>query len=112
MNGFPWLFATYILATSIQLVLILLLLLRVGKKDLSKQTNQIPNKEEMKKYILWYSFYSNPEDPRGWVPKAFGWGFTPNFRSRKSIYYMITLIISTIATTIIFSFYMIHQYGI
>lgn len=41
-----------------------------------------PAGEDLKKHILWKSFYANPRDPRGWVPKAWGYGTTPNFRTR------------------------------
>ena len=38
--------------------------------------------EEMRRHILWGSFYVNPDDPRGWVPKVSGYGWTVNFRTR------------------------------
>jgi len=42
-----------------------------------------PDREEMKKYIVWKSFYVNPDDPRGWVPKTSGVGMTVNFRTKS-----------------------------
>lgn len=40
------------------------------------------DREEMRRHILWRSFYVNPDDPRGWVPKVSGYGWTVNFRTR------------------------------
>jgi uncharacterized membrane protein len=33
---------------------------------------------------LWYSFYVNPDDPRGGVPITSGYGWTVNFRTRRN----------------------------
>lgn len=40
--------------------------------------------EEMRRHVVWRSFYVNPDDPRGWVPKLSGTGWTVNFRSRAN----------------------------
>ncbi|MGE4132404.1 MAG: DUF5808 domain-containing protein [Bdellovibrionales bacterium] len=59
-----------------------------------------PSKEEMRKFILWKSFYVNPEDPRGWVPKTWGYGTTVNFRTRGNALAFAGLILLTFVTAI------------
>jgi hypothetical protein len=44
----------------------------------------IPSPEQVRARILWHSFYANPADPRGWLPKPCGVGLTVNFRSRRN----------------------------
>ena len=41
-------------------------------------------REEMRRHVVWRSFYVNPDDPRGWVPKLSGTGWTVNFRTRAN----------------------------
>ncbi len=43
-----------------------------------------PTSEEMKRHLMWGLFYVNPADPRGWVPKINGLGYTVNFRSERN----------------------------
>ena len=38
--------------------------------------------EAMRPHIWLKSFYINPDDPRGWVPKVWGFGQTVNFRTK------------------------------
>jgi len=69
----------------------------------SKRPNRgeiIPDKEQMKKFLVWKSFYSNPSDPRGWVPKTYGFGWTINFRSRRQIYLFIALILINLGSAL------------
>ncbi len=69
----------------LNVALILGFLFRLGKPARPIPPEFVaPSKEEMKKYVLWYSAYINPDDPRGWVPKTFGYGWTVNFRNRQN----------------------------
>jgi uncharacterized membrane protein len=43
-----------------------------------------PDRQEMQRHIIWKSFYVNPQDPRGCVPKTWGVGQTVNFRTKLS----------------------------
>lgn len=42
------------------------------------------SRDEMRRHVVWRSFYINPDDPRGWVPKLSGIGQTVNFRTRAN----------------------------
>ena len=41
-----------------------------------------PDRQEMRQHALWRILYVNPADPRGWVPKLYGYGWTVNFRRK------------------------------
>lgn len=68
----------------VQTVVLLIYTIRVGRMErtLGGDESQ-PDREEMKKFIVWKSFYVNPDDPRGWVPKTSGVGMTVNFRTKS-----------------------------
>jgi uncharacterized membrane protein len=59
-----------------------------------------PTKEEMRTHLVWGLVYSNPDDPRGWVPKIRGVGWTVNFASRGFALIMAQVTILTIAAVI------------
>ena len=68
-------------------------------RDLNEGEKEV-SKEEMKKFVVWKSFYSNPADPRGWVPKIYFWGWTINFRSENQIYIFSSLILIDLLTAL------------
>lgn len=73
---------TLFILSGVQTVAVLIYMFRVAGSGKTIGTDdEIPDREEMKKYIIWKSFYMNPNDPRGWVPKTTGVGMTVNFRS-------------------------------
>lgn len=51
-------------------------------------------------HTLWGLFYVNPNDPRGWVPKTFGYGWTVNMRSRGQVYVFVVLILGALLSAI------------
>jgi len=61
------------------------------------------NKDEMKKFIFWKIFYVNPNDPRGWVPKTWGLGWTINFRTKKMALLFALLLASFFVSILLFS---------
>jgi uncharacterized membrane protein len=42
----------------------------------------LPDREQRRRFLVWRSLYVNPDDPRGWVEKSSGVGWTVNFRTR------------------------------
>ncbi len=58
----------------------------------------VPATAEMKAHLLWGLFYVNPDDPRGWVPKTSGFGYTVNFRTERSAKVFAGLILATAAS--------------
>ena len=57
--------------------------------------------EDMRRHILWRSFYVNPDDPRGWVPKVSGPGWTVNFRTRGQVVLFVGLIVLSLAGAVL-----------
>lgn len=51
---------------------------------------------EMRRHTLWTVFYVNPDDPRGWVPKPYGIGWTVNFRTPRNVYVFGALVVGTL----------------
>ncbi|MEZ4279821.1 MAG: hypothetical protein R3F21_09440 [Myxococcota bacterium] len=51
--------------------------------------------DEMKAHVLWGLFYANPADPRGWVQKSSGFGYTVNFRTERNAKIFAGLIVAT-----------------
>ena len=72
------------------LVVFTVMVANQGKPD-DESKKTIPTNEEMKNHIMWKMFYVNPNDPRGWVPKA-GHGSAPNFRTRKQVWVFVLLL--------------------
>lgn len=77
-------------------VLLLLHLLWVGALG---QSGPELSKEEMKRHLVWKAFYVNPADPRGWVPKTYGFGWTVNFRTMNHVYTFVALIVATVVSS-------------
>ena len=61
------------------------------------------NNDEMRRHLLWHMFYVNPADPRGWVPKIWGIGWTVNFRERRHVMVFSTLLLVTLGSAIALS---------
>ncbi len=40
----------------------------------------VPNRRDIRRHLLRGMFYCNPDDPRGWIPKLHGYGWTVNLR--------------------------------
>ncbi len=68
---------------------------QLGSKGRDPGNLPLPDAATMKKFIIWKSFYVNPDDPRGWVPKTWGGGLTVNFRTRQNAGIFAGLIILT-----------------
>ena len=69
------------------------------------------SKAEMKRHIVWRSFYLNPDDPRAWVPKTWGYGWTVNFRTMTQVYVFATLIAITLGSAVMMSWCAIEAAG-
>lgn len=59
-----------------------------------------PSTEEMKAHLSWGLFYVHPGDPRGWVPKTSGLGYTVNFRTERNVKVFACLVVATLASAI------------
>ncbi len=56
--------------------------------------------EEVRKHLVFGSFYLNPADPRGWVQKLNGIGYTVNMRAMKHVYLFVALLFATFGSAI------------
>jgi len=64
---------------------LVIMMLRLGATPTSgRNMSGHPSPSEMRRFVLWRSFYVNPDDPRGWVPKMNGYGWTVNFRTHRN----------------------------
>jgi uncharacterized membrane protein len=64
---------------------LVIMILRLGATPTAgRNLSGHPSPAEMRPFVLWRSFYVNPDDPRGWVPKMTGYGWTVNFRTRRN----------------------------
>ncbi len=59
-----------------------------------------PPVEEMKIRMLWGLFYVNPGDPRGWVRKTSGLGYTVNSRTERNARIFASLILATLLSAV------------
>ncbi len=83
------------------LAALLILTVQFGKgQAVPDNLKHEPDSEERKKYIIWKSFYVNPNDPRGWVPKTNNLGYTVNLRTKKNAAIFAVLIALTSAFAI------------
>lgn len=74
-------------------IALLAMMLRLGAAShLPRRAAEPPTPDEMRAHILWHSFYVNPDDPRGWVPKTSGYGWTVNFRTHRNAAIFASLI--------------------
>lgn len=55
----------------------------------------LPSPDEMKAHVLWGLFYVHPADPRGWILKTSGFGYTVNFRTERNAKVFAGLIVAT-----------------
>jgi uncharacterized membrane protein len=65
-------------------VALVMMLHTLGGQGKGGSNQNLPDRQEMRRHIIWKSFYVNPEDPRGWVAKTWGVGQTVNFRTKKN----------------------------
>jgi uncharacterized membrane protein len=65
-------------------------------EEVEASIREEPKPEEMKPYLLWHSFYANPRDPRGWLPKSSGYGWTVNFRKKEKALFFVAGILLTL----------------
>jgi uncharacterized membrane protein len=65
---------------------------------------QLPD-EERRRHYVWRMLYMNPADPRGWVPKSWGYGWTVNFRTMGQVWLFVALLagslLSALAMTVL-----------
>lgn len=61
---------------------------------------EAPTREEMRRHLLWRLFYVNPADPRGTVPRTYGFGYTVNFRTERNAKRFALLILATLVSAI------------
>lgn len=83
-----------------------------ARKDPSLAGASLPSREAMKPHFVLFAFYSNPDDPRGWVPQLWGFGWTVNFRKKRQIAVFAGLLLMTIASALTqasFAFSMLLQ---
>jgi len=71
-----------------------------GESDPAARGGALPDREERRRHLVWRSFYVNPDDPRGWVRKTWGVGWTVNFRTMRNVRVFVTLIACTLASAI------------
>ena len=83
--------------TIVACVLLLLHILWLGHLG---QPGPKLSKDEMRRHLVWRLFYMNPEDPRGWVPKIWGYGWTVNFRSMEHIAIFLVLLGMTLGSAL------------
>lgn len=77
------------------------MIVRFGREDDTvPAADPAPTPEEMRRHILWRSFYVNPDDRRGWVPRPNGFGTTVNFRSRRNATGFALVVGATLATAL------------
>lgn len=88
---FAWIFAAICMTAVVALVSYLLWVGAQGQPASREQ--KLPTREEMRQFVLWRSFYVNPDDPRGWVPKTYGSGMTVNFRTKEQALIFAALIL-------------------
>ena len=59
----------------------LVFMLRVAATGRKPQTGEpLPSRLEVRRSLVYGLFYCNPDDPRAWVPKLRGYGWTLNLR--------------------------------
>ena len=61
----------------------------------------VPGRDEMRRHTVWGLFYVNPADPRGWVPKPYGIGYTVNLRTRAWIWVLLFLFFATLISGVL-----------
>ena len=56
--------------------------------------------DERKRHYVWGLLYMNPDDPRGWVPKTWGVGWTVNYRTMAQVRLFVALLVVTLGSAI------------
>lgn len=60
----------------------------------------LPDRAERRRHLVWRSFYVNAADPRGWVRKTWGIGWTVNFRTLRNVRIFVALLAATIVSAV------------
>jgi uncharacterized membrane protein len=81
-------------------VTVFVYLLICGRSDQTIADRPALSDEEMKPHFVLCAFYSNPDDPRGWVPKRWGYGWTVNFRKKRQIFIFCGLLALTLVSAL------------
>ena len=76
---------------------VLLILHTLWVANLGEAGPRLSN-EEMRRHLKWKVFYLNPSDPRGWVPRLWGIGYTVNFRAEHHIWTFVALLLLTLGS--------------
>ena len=84
------------------LAVVILMLGVAGRRPMPDEP--VPDAVEMRKHYIFGVLYCNPDDPRGWVPKSIGYGWTVNFRhpgwARSFFWYSVVGLIVLLALTL------------
>jgi uncharacterized membrane protein len=91
----------FVLTMACAFVLIAISFVAASSGRALRSGEEPPSKDEMKKHLVWGLIYSNPDDPRGWVPKIRGWGWTVNVRSEPMARAMAWITIATIVSVML-----------
>ena len=83
-----WILSSCVLLSTLAL---LVQILRLGMAGRVGENVELST-ADMQRHLMWRSFYVNPDDSRGWVPKMYGYGWTVNFRTRKSVHVFIVFV--------------------
>jgi len=76
----PIAFTIALLACTVAIVVHMVWL---GRQTVPDGPGEQPESQEAARaFLLWNALYVNPADPRGWLPKPVGIGYTVNFRTR------------------------------
>jgi len=75
----------------------LILALVVGLVVLSLQTKEQLARAPDARHYRWGVIYVNPEDPRLWVPKRIGVGWTLNFAKPAAAWVMLLILVAAMA---------------
>jgi uncharacterized membrane protein len=86
-----------LLLTAVTLLATLVVLVQILWLGRRRGDGPGPDAEEMRRHLLWGAFYLNLDDPRGWVPKITGFGWTVNFRSRRAVIAFLLLLAVVLA---------------
>lgn len=64
----------------------------------SPDGDPIPTEDESRRHVMWGMFYVNPADPRGWLRKPTGVGYTVNFRTVANVRVFVALIVCALVS--------------
>ena len=103
----PFIVSLAVSAASTILLLSLILVLGFGSRA-ADGDKSVPDRLEMRRHALWRILYVNPNDPRGWVPKLYGYGFTVNFRRKAFAVMFAASVVLTLASAVCLAIFRPH----